>query len=178
MKKILLLFIFYCACATLLFPLDIIQKFKNTIVPFTDISIERLWAAQKDDCTMEDFSYQQEIWKKENEYKKSLSNTISQDKSLLGNWYLTDKKDEIVEENRIAPIQFTLLPNGISYRKQSSTSYVYEIEKNSYLVIPTWDAGMIKMLKIYDDKMYVYNLDGDTWYLNDIHKTGNYYKKQ
>ena len=178
MKKTIIIFLSFIFLQTILFALDITQNFPNTIVPISNISIERLWEAQKDDCSIEDFYYQQEIWEKEREYEDSLSNNISQDKSFLGNWYLTDQKNKIVEESRIAPIQFTLISNGVSYRKQSSTSYVYEIAKDSYLVIPTWDAGMIKMLKIYDDKMYVYNLDGDTWYLNDIHKTGNYYKKQ
>ncbi|MBO4629993.1 MAG: hypothetical protein J5687_08595 [Treponema sp.] len=178
MKKILLLFILSCASTTLLFSLDIIQQFENTIVPFTDISIERLWAAQKDDSSMEDFSYQQEIWKKENEYKKTLSNSILQDKCFTGYWYLTDINGKIVAEEKRAPIQFILYPKGISYEYLSSHSYVYEIENNSYIIIPTWDAGMIRMLKIFDDKMYIYNLDGDTWYLDDIHKTGNYYKKQ
>ena len=178
MKKKIIMFLSFVFLQTMLFPLDITQTFPNTIVPISNISIERLWEAQKDDCSMEDFYYQQEIWQKEREYEVTLSSNISQDKSFIGNWYLTDQKNKIIEEDRIAPIQFTLLPDGISYRKQSSTSYVYEIENNSYIIIPTWDAGMIRMLKIFDDKMYIYNLDGDTWYLDDIHKTGNYYKKQ
>ena len=178
MKKNILIVLSFVLLQTVFFPLDIFQSFPNTIVPISNISIERLWEAQKDDSSMEDFYYQQEIWKKEREYKDTISSYISQDKNFIGNWYLTDQKNKIVKENKNAPIQFSLLPDGISYRKQSSTSYVYEIEKNIYIIIPTSDAGMIKMLKIYDDKLYVYNLDGDTWYLNDIHKTGNYYKKQ
>lgn len=178
MKKNIVLFLSFALLQSTLFSLDVIQEFSNTIVPFSDISVERLWAAQKDDSSLEDFHYQQDIWKRESEYEKTLSNNISQDKTLLGNWYLTDQKNKIVEANRIAPFQFTLFPEGISYRRQSSTSYVYEIENNSYIIIPTWDAGMIRMLKIFDNKMYIYNLDGDTWYLDDIHKTGNYYKKQ
>ena len=178
MKKTLILFLTITLLQTTLFSLDITQEFPNIIVPFSDISIERLWAAQKDDCSIEDFYYQQEIWKRENEYEDTLSNDIAKNQNFLGNWYLTDTKNKIVEEERIAPIQFTLLPKGISYRKQSSTSYVYELEDNSYIIIPTWDAGMIRMLKIFDDRMYIYNLDGDTWYLDDIHKTGNYYKKK
>ena len=178
MKKNILIVLSFVLLQTVFFPLDIFQSFPNTIVPISNISIERFWEAQKDDSSMEDFYYQQEIWKKEREYKDTISSYISQDKNFIGNWYLTDQKNKIVKENKNAPIQFSLLPDGISYRKQSSTSYVYEIEKNIYIIIPTSDAGMIKMLKIYDDKLYVYNLDGDTWYLNDIHKTGNYYKKQ
>lgn len=177
MKKQLLFFIFLIIINSTSFSFDIAQKFSNTIVPLSDISVDRLWRAQRDDCSIEDFHYQQEIWKREDQYEETLSDNISKNDSLVGDWYLTDSKNVIVEKNRIAPIQFTLTPNGISYRKQSSTSYVYEIEKDSYLIIPTWDAGMIRLLKIFNDKLYIYNLDGDTWYLDDIHKSGNYYKR-
>lgn len=177
MKKSLFFFFSFIVFQFAIFSFDIRQEFPNTIVPISNISIARLWEADKDDSSMEDFYYQQEIWKLEDEYKKTLTTTISKDKSLIGYWYLTDSKNKIIKEQKNGPIQFSLLPDGISYQRLSSSSYLYEIDNKSYIVFPTWDAGMIRMLKIYDDKLFIYNLDGDTWYLDDIHKNGSYYKK-
>ena len=178
MKKKILLFFNIFVCTFIVFPFDVEKKLKNTIVPITDISIERLWMAEKDDSSLEDFYYQQEIYKEENEYKEYLSTKISKNESIIGNWYLMDSKSTIVERNKNAPIHLSLISDGISYRCQSSTSYLYEIDKTSYIIIPTWDAGMIRMLRILDDRLYIYNLDGNTWYLDDIHKNGNYYKRK
>ena len=177
MKKTVLALLAFLIFKASAFSIEIKQEFPNTIVPISNISIERLWQAAKDDSSMEDYYYQQEIYKIENEYKKTLSTEISDKKKFSGVWYLTDSQNLIVKEYKIAPIQFEFYPEGVIYRCQSSTSYVYEIEKDSYLIIPTWDAGMIRLLKIFNDKLYIYNLDGDTWYLDDIHKSGNYYKR-
>ena len=65
MKKQLLFFIFLIIINSTSFSFDIAQKFSNTIVPLSDISVDRLWRAQRDDCSIEDFHYQQEIWKRE-----------------------------------------------------------------------------------------------------------------
>lgn len=40
------------------------------------------------------------------------------------------------------------------------------------------DAGIIRLLLFEGEKLYIYNLDFDNWYLDDIHLKGAYYKRK
>ena len=120
MKKIIVI-IHFCIFCSILYSLDIAKEIPNTIVPFNNISIERLLLANRDDSSIEDFHYQQEIWKQENEYFDSLSTTIKDQDSIVGDWYLYDSNNRIIEKYKKAPIHLTPLNNGVLYRCQSST---------------------------------------------------------
>ena len=158
---------------------NILKKFKNDFELINSISINRLKSAQKDDATMEDYNYQQSIWEQEAllklkiDDKKIKANELSGTWELYNNSFFLDKDGFYI--GRI--ILFTELNGFCNYQHQGSNSFVYEVGINKYLVFPTMDAGIIRLLYFKSDRLYVYNLDGDYWILDDIHSNGAYYKK-
>ena len=155
------------------------KRIKNDYNLINDISLKRLINAQKDDATMEDYYYQQSVWKQEELLKARLDDKKIKSNVLNGNWELYNNTF-FVDKNGFyigRTLTFTDLNGFCNYQHQGSNSFVYEIGINKYLVFPTMDAGIIRLLYFESDKLYIYNLDGDFWILDDIHLNGAYYKK-
>ena len=181
-RKIFILIIVSWFIAILYAENPVEKTIKNDFINISDISIKRLRAAEKDDSSIEDFYYQQKIWKAENKLKESMESQRIKSVSINGNWNLYDiTTNQYYSDNNGVyigrTISFTDTNGFCNYQHQASNSYVYKQNDNIYIVFPTYDAGIIRLLLFDNDKLYIYNLDGDTWYLDDIHKSGNYYKR-
>ena len=181
MKRLIILF--FIIFPVYLWANDVIeQKFDNTFLDIKDVSVQRLFEAQKDDSSMEDYYYQQDIWAQERELEKSIQSKRIPADEITGRWQLYDPRiKKFFPKNKSILLSGSIFFNDINgfcgYNELSATSYVYKIKENEYIVFPTWDAGIIRLLKFYGNKFYIYNLDGNEWCLDELHSSGAYFCK-
>ena len=180
-KRFFLYIISFLFLSTAYSQVNIERTINNTFFTIDDMSIEHLRAAEKDDSSLEDYYYQQRIWREEKEIKSKLDSRKIKSEVVSGSWNLYNDDTQKFFSNKSGiyigqTISFLDVNGFCRYKHQASTSYLYEVDSNMYVIFPTMDAGIIRLLVFDNEKLYIYNLDQNTWYLDDIHLDGSYYK--
>lgn len=98
--------------------------------------------------------------------------------AFIGTWLLKDNhKKEIDKYVMGSGPEFDIMLNSekLYYRKQSSYSYLYFSDEGGVYIAPAFLFGVVKQMKIIENKLYFYVLTGDKWILDPIHDGGKYF---
>lgn len=136
--------------------------------------------AQKDHPSDEtSFNYSLEIMKAEKVFLKSCK-TIQEDDSLIGDWRLVDNMGISVKKHSFLfneYISISKYKNEIVLDNWGNRSVLYLGANNRYYVY-TNGIGIIRMIKIEKNELYVYIIQNKKWVLDPIHNDGEYIFKK
>lgn len=138
---------------------------------------EKMIDAQKDyplDNTS--YVYSLEIMKAEKEFLKGC-NVIKGNDSLIGDWDLVDSTGMKIRKNSYLfndYISISKYENNIVLDNWGNRSLLYLGSNNRYYIY-TRGIGIIRMIKINEDKLYVYIIQNKKWVLDPIHNDGEYF---
>lgn len=146
-----------------------------------DYDYNKMIDAEKDQPTIEgSYEYSMKIIDAEKEFLKSCGR-IKKDESIMGEWNLLDSNGNSIEKhsyyfnNRISISEYN---NEIVLDNWGNRSFLYLGEYNRYYIFSR-GIGIIRMIKIKNNKLYVYIIIGGKWVLDPIHAGGKYlYVKQ
>ena len=158
---------------------EIISEFVNTEKDLNDVFVQKLLEGWQEDSE-EAIEYRYETSVRISAFLDELESIKAEDyRFLQGNWKLYDEKGKIVKDAKGFFLSnsidiFNLYKDCLTFRDGDSHSIIYK-NANDDLFIKTLWLCAIRQIKIIDDKMYLYILDGDYWYLDSIHEGGRYY---
>ena len=159
------------------------NRFENNIEELNSINLVRLYNGQKDNAIKEDEEYNYITSKRISEYLKTLKCLDSKKYNMMsGNYRLVDSNNNYVTDykkfflsNYISILE---VEKGIlSFQSNDSTSKIYINDSGEKFFQSKWIEA-IRQIKIIDDKMYIYILDGDYWVLDSIHEDGKFFFKK
>ncbi len=175
-------------CITLMFivlnSLSCTEKNPKYYLPLLDSEIEydydKMIDAQKDyPSDSNSYKYSQIIIKDEKEFLKKCKK-INNDKSLIGEWRLINSNgDEISKHSFLFNnlISISEYKNEIVLDNWGNRSVLYVGSDNRYYIFSR-GIGIIRMIKIQDNTLFVYIVQDKKWVLDPIHNEGEYYYKK
>ncbi len=160
------------------------DNFPRKTMPLVKSEIEydydKMIDAQKDqpsDKTSYDYSLV--IINAEKEFLKKCK-TINNDKSLIGDWKLFDEEGNEIKNHSFYFNEFISISkykDNIVLDNWGNRSVLYRGSNNRYYIF-TRGIGIIRMIKIQEDKLFVYIVKNKKWVLDPIHKEGEYIFKK
>lgn len=174
-KKILIIFISIFVLCSFSQVQKIPYKFLRQNCEPDWLLIEKIEEGYKDDSSLEDYEWWLEATSKTQDYLESL-NKLSINQSLMGEWYLFDTNGNKIEKygyDISYHIIFYEYNHFMQYRDLSNAGWLYKGRNEEFYYESRW-IGYLRQIKIFDDKMYIYILDGDYWVLDPIHEGGKY----
>ena len=156
----------------------------DKIMPIIDSEIEydyyKMIDAQKDHpADINSINYSLEIMKAEKEFLKKCK-TIQDDDSLIGVWRLVDKNGKNIKNHSFLFNEYILISkyiNDIVLDNWGNRSVLY-LGNNNRFYIYTKGIGIIRMIQIKDNKLFVYIIQNKEWILDSIHNDGEYIFKK
>ena len=103
--------------------------------------------------------------------------TLLPDGSFEGKWYLVDDEGTVIRKNSV---YFNYLTEILTYNNElyldnwGNRSLLYKGNDDRFYIYTRW-INIIRMIKFFDDTMYVYIIDDGRWVLDPIHENGKYY---
>ena len=67
-----------------------------------------------------------------------------------------------------------IFENKLSFQNQSSTSLIYKDDNDNLVFKSKWIEAL-RQIRIINNRMYIYILNGDYWELDRIHEDGKYF---
>ena len=68
-----------------------------------------------------------------------------------------------------------VITNGLYYAMNSLNSDLYFSDEGDVYIVPDFLFGVVKQMKVIENKLYLYVLTGDKWILDPIHDGGKYF---
>lgn len=141
-----------------------------------DIDITLL-LSDENDLTFDEYNYQRLLIRQEHEYLDSKNKMLLNDGSfLIGTWLLCDSDLNPIEKRFYNFSNQNIIGNYNEFLvidNLNSRSYIYQGIDNQLYIFTRW-VNLIRQIKILDNEMYFYILDGDNWILDPIHAEGKY----
>ncbi|HPX25602.1 MAG TPA: hypothetical protein PLG87_02250 [Treponemataceae bacterium] len=111
---------------------------------------------------------------------KTLDTLITDERqdAFIGTWVLKDNQKKKIDKYAMGSgPEFDIMLNSekLYYRKQSSFSYLFFSDEGDVYIVPAFLFGVVKKLRIIENKLYLYVLTGDKWILDPIHDGGKYF---
>jgi hypothetical protein len=125
--------------------------------------------------------YIQAAWKRKDVIWGTLKivTTPESKKNFLGQWVLQDEDGNSIDKtHRWGASEYFYIVESeekLKYTYKFKHSYIHYSDHGEFYISTNWDAGIIKQLKIFDSRLYLYVLLYDNWILDPIHKWGKYF---
>lgn len=156
------------------------EKFPESRISLLDSEVnydyELMIDAQKDSPSNEtSYEYSLKIIKAEKDFLKRCL-TITDNEELIGNWNLVDNDGKEIRNHSFLfneHIIITKYKNEIVLDNWGSRSLLYSGNDNRYYIYSR-GIGIIRLIKIRDDKLFVYIVKNKEWVLDPIHDGGKY----
>ncbi|MDY4984657.1 MAG: hypothetical protein SO112_01395 [Treponema sp.] len=175
--QIFFVFISIMSCAS---DSKIPQKIPRIESELDNIFVEKLFDGQKDSASLEDYNYLCETSKRISDYLSDFECIKLEDyKELIGSWMLVDQTLTRVANNKkffmSNMVQIVnIFENKLSFQNQSSTSLIYKDDNDNLVFKSKWIEAL-RQIRIINNRMYIYILNGDYWELDRIHEDGKYF---
>ena len=180
-KGIFYILLYFCILSSL----SCKEKFPEKKIPLLQTEVEydyiKMIDAQKDHPVDEtSYDYSLKIIKEEKEFLKQCE-SISDDNSLIGSWKLVNAESKEIKNNSFLfneLISISKYNESIVLDNWGNRSILYHGSNNRYYIY-TRGIGIIRMIKIHDDQLFVYIIQNKEWVLDPIHNDGVYsFKKE
>lgn len=156
----------------------VLHSFEKEIYEPDNIDVEKLILGEKDNSTEEQYIYLQTSTKN---IKNYLSNECASEFDfgyLKGNWELyTVSGEKANASSYYFSNKFSISEevykgkSNLIFRNGPFTSKLYK-GKDNQVYIFIRGVSFLKQIKILDEKLYFYILDGNEWKLDSIHEEG------
>lgn len=141
---------------------------------------DRMIDAQKDNpLDKNSYEYSKKIINAEKEFLKNCS-SINENNSLIGNWKLVDRNGSLIKNHSFLfneLISISKYENKLVLDNWGNRSVLYQGNENRYYIFSR-GTGIIRMIKIEDNMMFVYIVKNNEWVLDPIHNNGEFIFKK
>lgn len=98
--------------------------------------------------------------------------------AFIGTWVLKDNQKKVIDKYAMgsgSEFHIMVSTNGLYYAMNSLNSDLYFSDECDVYIVPDFLFGVVKQIRIIENKLYLYVLTGDTWILDPIHDGGKYF---
>ena len=154
------------------------HSFEKEIYEPDNIDVEKLILGEKDNATEEQYVYLQNAAKRVKNYLSNECDSECDFSYLKGNWELhTVSGEKVNASSYYFSNKFSISEevykgkSNLIFRNGPFTSKLYK-GKDNQVYIFIRGVSFLKQIKILDEKLYFYILDGNEWKLDSIHEEG------
>lgn len=104
--------------------------------------------------------------------------TDKRQNAFIGTWVLKDNQKKVIKKYAMgsgSEFHIMVRTNGLYYAMNSLNSYLRFSDEGDVYIVPAFLFGVVKQIRIIENKLYLYVLTGDKWILDPIHDGGKYF---
>lgn len=98
--------------------------------------------------------------------------------AFIGTWVLKDNQKKKIDKYAMgsgSEFHIMIMSEKLYYRMKSLDSYLRFSDEGDVYIVPSFLFGVVKQIRIIENKLYLYVLTGDKWILDPIHEGGKYF---